>query len=785
MKTNPGDQNNSGNKKLKLRHARQIHTQKLDSDNSKLPAFLDVERFINARSFEIGAMEKAMKSAREAGSLRAFQTLPRHLRRRTASHVARRVPSRLRSKSRFEMKNSKPKVQTRSIARKLRYKAYKNQHRTSKLLKRQYPKKQWLATHIWHAKRTKMVDIWGFRLAQTPTEKCYRSTYRANKHGFTLHDLSYYTHLTLTGEQALMIETLKRICDPLGVDPCSTRFIMGHRAVELMLFTDKGWPKSLIGPAMLIWRPQSKASSSSPSPSASEPWLGPSRLEPTDANTALSCQSLRSVLLQIHPSMKTQVIESINLASSAKVAVKESDELGCLELGGPRCFEMMSKVLLDIDNKDNDKDEVKNWLELGVKPSAMPTGMIIGITVDDPRLHFPPKTQSTRLEHINVKVAQPDVRHARCERFWDPKQQQATKRYQKSDIDRRRAVLEIPGAELVRTELDDRISILLARSGSGWKMFLPFGWVQAFFHSFIFTSARLICLDQRAQLSFECGAPTFPRDFPTLLPCIEWADRFDSEEAARWARKPPAKRVNYQLMDAKGGGGGDPFVADWKVVIGQKGIERNKRGEILVEAGGQGEVNFSNHNQPWLLVGPLVRMIIENIIKLVASGKAKSSAENLCEMAPRLMNGIVQKLKWMLFWIEPNLKIKQEDLPWDLALVMVKLLSVGSGGKAGVIKPMARLYWNKQTNQDSNHNELIGLITTGNYSLTKGSSAGFGAISMKKLIEMIIHQKYTNNEANCSENFPQRRLHEKFELKVSYRNKHQIDHDLGVVELLD
>lgn len=66
-------------------------------------------------------MQEAMRNAKYAGVLssraifdslnragsthRAFQELPRHLRRRAASHNVRRVPLRLRKKSRAEVRN--------------------------------------------------------------------------------------------------------------------------------------------------------------------------------------------------------------------------------------------------------------------------------------------------------------------------------------------------------------------------------------------------------------------------------------------------------------------------------------------------------------------------------------------------------------------------------------------------------------------------------------------------------------------------------------------------------
>ncbi len=41
----------------------------------------------------------------------------------------------------------------------------------------------WLETHIWHAKRFKMVERFGYKLAEQPCDKGFRSTYRASAHG--------------------------------------------------------------------------------------------------------------------------------------------------------------------------------------------------------------------------------------------------------------------------------------------------------------------------------------------------------------------------------------------------------------------------------------------------------------------------------------------------------------------------------------------------------------------------------------------------------------------------
>ena len=64
---------------------------------------LDISTFIKSRQFEIETLEKSMQNAKKSLSTRAFQQLPRHMRRRTASHNAKKVPQRLRKRAEREV----------------------------------------------------------------------------------------------------------------------------------------------------------------------------------------------------------------------------------------------------------------------------------------------------------------------------------------------------------------------------------------------------------------------------------------------------------------------------------------------------------------------------------------------------------------------------------------------------------------------------------------------------------------------------------------------------------
>lgn len=72
--------------------------RKTDISTQNAPKELNVAGFVKAREFEIKALEKSMARARKGLTTRAFQQVPRNMRRRTASHNVKKVPKRLRKR---------------------------------------------------------------------------------------------------------------------------------------------------------------------------------------------------------------------------------------------------------------------------------------------------------------------------------------------------------------------------------------------------------------------------------------------------------------------------------------------------------------------------------------------------------------------------------------------------------------------------------------------------------------------------------------------------------------
>ncbi|KAH6630362.1 ribonucleases P/MRP protein subunit POP1-domain-containing protein [Chaetomium sp. MPI-SDFR-AT-0129] len=230
-----------GAKRVKFQDARNIRTQPADAalEDGKL----DLQKFLNAREFEIKALEDSMRKCKSTNASRVFQQVPRALRRRTASHNARRVPKRLRERAKREMledntptvearkrrprttrariraetakklgilaekkkkrllqkaaaaaaaadggaalpgKEAKIMVDTRPARPKIRRDALNEPPKAQSKFRKRQINKTWLPTHLWHAKRATMTEpskpLWRFAIPLTPTEKCYRPTHRA------------------------------------------------------------------------------------------------------------------------------------------------------------------------------------------------------------------------------------------------------------------------------------------------------------------------------------------------------------------------------------------------------------------------------------------------------------------------------------------------------------------------------------------------------------------------------------------------------------------------------
>lgn len=104
---NFGDQTSNASrrnvKRVKTSSARTILAQSSDKALNQ-NGDVDVASFVKAREFEIKALEASMTASKGTLTTRAFQQVPRDLRRRTASHNVKKIPKRLRARAGKEVR---------------------------------------------------------------------------------------------------------------------------------------------------------------------------------------------------------------------------------------------------------------------------------------------------------------------------------------------------------------------------------------------------------------------------------------------------------------------------------------------------------------------------------------------------------------------------------------------------------------------------------------------------------------------------------------------------------
>ncbi|KAK3169067.1 hypothetical protein OEA41_005515 [Lepraria neglecta] len=105
LPTNPPAKPHRPAKRVKINEARTILSQTSDKALNQ-NGDLDVSAFVKAREFEIKTMGASMSDSKNVLSTRAFQQVPKDLRRRTASHNVKRVPKRLRARAAKEVRSS-------------------------------------------------------------------------------------------------------------------------------------------------------------------------------------------------------------------------------------------------------------------------------------------------------------------------------------------------------------------------------------------------------------------------------------------------------------------------------------------------------------------------------------------------------------------------------------------------------------------------------------------------------------------------------------------------------
>ena len=412
----------------------------------------------------------------------------------------------------------------------------------AKFRKRQVHK-QWLPTHLYHAKRAHMTPpkepLWRFAIPLTPTDKCYRPTHRAaSLRGAVAWDTSYFGTIGVEGVEASLLGLLKGI----GVEE---NVLAGKREAKWRIGT-RGWEgwvrqrdgeRRWIASVQIVWcldpppvavvektgqkeSPKAQAKSESQNEVAPHSEVNAEKgSEPKEPAEQAKNKLKRKLLLRVHPSAFLEVWnEALKVAKIQRPQVMLEDlrfEIGSIEIVGPGSTEALIGALHPRQVTEPAAGEAttggsdREWVDIGsaeevwpqlaavTNPACLPTNAMLGFNISDPRLHHPPRTVP-QLSHETANEAllnllsswPPDQTEAAPDIFDRTKRLTASRQLASQKAINRRKGDALPGAYPDPTPKDPSIPVLLlasrprTKNGQGtWTLLLPWDCVLPVWYS--------------------------------------------------------------------------------------------------------------------------------------------------------------------------------------------------------------------------------------------------------------------------------------------------------------
>lgn len=605
-KTGKGAQtpDNRSMNRTKMREIRSIAVQ--GSDAALKDGELNVQSFLNARSFELNALDESMRRTRTSKTSRAFQRVPITLRRRAGAHNHKRVPQRLQKRAKREMvqdntptvnsktrklsstrsrlraetakrlgvlaKNKKLRrmekagvdketIAVRAARPKIRRNALNNPPVTATKFRKRQTDKTWLPTHLWHTKRARMTTpkepLWRFAIPLTPTAKCYRPTHRMQwEKGAIAWDMSYVSTISLSGP----LNSVRNVLKALGLthenlwNEKGDRWRSGAIHWSCTLTRKQQSSTHIIGPATIIWNPESTA---------------------YDPN---SSKDFRRLFIRLHPSAFLETFEELcRLVRKQNPRPFVEDlrhEVGSIEITGSDSTEALLGVLKPYVSKTESKETQASKFEklAGCRDAAsLPLGSLLAFSIMDPRLRYPPQKMSpTKVDIDAIGDFHKDPCTIPFKLFDRDARFKASNVPTQKSLNRRKGE-GAPGALLELTARDPPIPIILLASRhpkdpqapGTWTLMLPWKCVLPVWYSLMHYplssggNPRFGGLNELRQLAFERGLPWFPGDFPGTGAGNAWEATQRLYRLKKWERMPKGKRAHYDTLDLGAGRKGE------------------------------------------------------------------------------------------------------------------------------------------------------------------------------------------------------------------------------------
>lgn len=405
---------------------------------------VNVKNFLKSHENEIKSLESAMQAAKKGLSRRAFQDVPRELRRRTASHNPQRVPKRLRARAKHEAKeDNTPIVRGKSGSGVGKgAKGHLRKERRAKSMQTAEQRVKQRTANKSEPADDKM-DLDGDAQATDTAAKqpVSKATTKTKPKFATLAtpatppsrfrrrqiDKTWLpTHLW-HAKRARMTDpkdSLWRFAIPL--QPAAKAYRLTHRAATqrgavawdmsyMSTISLDGAEASIVGMLKGLhfatesgedpWQNRARSKKWRNGTRVWEGWIYEREAKPPKKIAQVTIMwrvsdahsTKRKVLIRVHPSAFLQLWnEAIRISKVQKPVVVVEDlrfEIGSLEIMGPAAAETLSSVLCPVSSTTIDFNAPRSiWHQLApvTDVSSLPVGAMLAFDISDSRLRDPP-----------------------------------------------------------------------------------------------------------------------------------------------------------------------------------------------------------------------------------------------------------------------------------------------------------------------------------------------------------------------------------------------------------
>lgn len=572
-----------------------METNRLEFDkprNKKVPPGVSIVQHVASRIREINRLYNDIATTKSEMLL--HQMLPNHMRRRAMSHNPKRLPLKYRQIHTNQMAKSGPTAKKRRPSRKYRRKP-------SSLLRefeRRKQKNVWLETHVWHAKRYHMKDLWGYKIPYASTDKRYRASYKAAANHCLVQDMSFVSAIEVRGQLEDLRDGFKRITSQdCGLTLMAKCYQNGSREGDVDVFKADSYPNNAIARVSFIWNPiqdSSKALWIFVHPSSYLEVLQEliTVFSLQNANRANSNEVDAKTITKNNSMQRNP--RYTNSASTVEI-IELKDTLSRFRLTGPLSNAVLLKALSSTTQVDSNwlgeiisknvsfkqvhEEQSEFWHELKniSSTSQLPPHIVLGLNIVDPRINRPLIRKKAVNEGISLNSSfYPDVPlRAAFSSIWDKElRDRVTKNIMTTgDLCKLRNKNQlVPGiSSSFENDLQPLPILLIQRPGnqtsndkrlgfgSGWDVVIPSGYGLSIWLSIIRCGAKSGGWRETETIASEMGVEVF---MPDTVAGLKESYRLQKLKREEFFRKPPNKRTNYSKM-----GISSPFSSPFRQLV--------------------------------------------------------------------------------------------------------------------------------------------------------------------------------------------------------------------------